>query len=167
MVFRWKRFSFPLNFYISRGNYEFLDSPYENGYMMLSEYQNASTQLKDRWRKPGDEKYTDIPSIPVGDNCRPLRPFVNSDDTIYPLEAWAYSNVRVVNAWYIRFNDFQFSYNLPDKWIKGFAKSVTLSFSATNPLQIKSKDFKGRDPEVALGQQPRSQDFSLGVKLSF
>ena len=62
---------------------------------MLSEYQNASTQLKDRWRKPGDEKYTDIPSIPVGDNCRPLRPFVNSDDTIYPLEAWAYSNVRV------------------------------------------------------------------------
>lgn len=61
-----------------------------------------------------------------------------------PLEAWAYSNVRVVNAWYIRFNDFQFSYNLPDKWIKGFAKSVTLSFSATNPLQIKSKDFKGR-----------------------
>lgn len=84
MVFRWKRFSFPLNFYISRGNYEFLDSPYENGYMMLSEYQNASTQLKDRWRKPGDEKYTDIPSIPVGDNCRPLRPFVNSDDTIYP-----------------------------------------------------------------------------------
>ena len=44
---------------------------------------------------------------------------------------------------------------------------MTVSFTATNPLQIKSKDFKGRDPEVALGQQPRSQNFSLGVNLSF
>lgn len=25
----------------------------ENGYMMLSEYQNASTQLKDRWAETG------------------------------------------------------------------------------------------------------------------
>ena len=167
MVFRYKRFSFPLNFYVSRGNYEFLDSPYENGYEMLSEYRNASTQLNDRWRQPGDEKHTNIPSIPVGDNCRPLYPFVNSDTRIYPLEAWEYSDVRVINAWYVRFNDFQFSYNLPDRWIKNFANSISVSFMATNPLQIKGKDFKGRDPEVALGQQPRSQDFSIGIKMSF
>lgn len=166
MVFRWKRFSFPLNFYVSRGNYTFLSSPYSNGFRMMSEYQNASTQLKKRWRVPGDEAHTNIPSIPVGENCRPLRPFGNST-TLYPLEAWAKSDARVVNAWYIRFNDFKFSYSLPDEWIKGFAKNVTVSFTATNPLQIKSKDFKGRDPEVALGEQPRSQNFSLGVNLSF
>ena len=167
MVFRWKRFSFPLNFYVSRGNYEFLSSPYENGYAMLSEFQNASKELKDRWRKPGDEKHTNIPSIPVNDNCRPLYPFEDGKTMLYPLEAWRYSSVRVVNAWYIRFNDFSFSYNLPDKWVKGFAKSVSFSFAATNPLQIKSKDFKGRDPEVALGSQPRSQNFSFGVSMSF
>ena len=166
MVFRWKRFSFPLNFYVSRGNYTFLSSPYSYGFRMMSEYQNASTQLKKRWREPGDEAHTNIPSIPVGENCRPLRPFGNST-TLYPLEAWAKSDARVVNAWYIRFNDFKFSYSLPDEWIKGFAKNVTVSFTATNPLQIKSKDFKGRDPEVALGEQPRSQNFSLGVNLSF
>ena len=83
------------------------------------------------------------------------------------MDAWAFSDVRVVNAWYIRFNDLKLSYNLPDKWIKGFAKSIAVSFTATNPLQIKSKDFKGRDPEVALGQQPRSQNYSLGINLSF
>lgn len=169
MVLRWKRFSFPLNFYISRGNYEFLASPYENGYSILSEYQNASSELNKRWRKPGDEKHTNIPSIPVGENCRPLYPFEDKTTTnrIYPLDAWAFSDVRVVNAWYIRFNDLKLSYNLPDKWIKGFAKSIAVSFTATNPLQIKSKDFKGRDPEVALGQQPRSQNYSLGINLSF
>ena len=166
MVFRWKRFSFPLNFYISRGNYEFLDSPYENGYEMLSEFKNASNELNDRWREPGDETRTNIPSIPVGKNCQPLYPFENGV-ALYPLDAWQYSDVRVVNAWYIRFNDFRFSYNLPDKWIKGFAKSVALSCTVTNPLQIKSKDFKGRDPEVALGNQPRSQNFSFGVNVSF
>ena len=166
MVFRWKRFSFPLNFYISRGNYEFLDSPYENGYEMLSEFKNASNELNDRWREPGDETRTNIPSIPVGKNCQPLYPFENGV-ALYPLDAWQYSDVRVVNAWYIRFNDFRFSYNLPDKWIKGFAKSVALSCTVTNPLQIKSKDFKGRDPEVALGSQPRSQNFSFGINVSF
>lgn len=166
MVFRWKRFSFPLNFYVSRGNYTFLNSPYESGYSMLSEYNNASTQLNDRWREPGDEKNTSIPSIPVADNCRPLRPFGNSTE-IYPLVAWAKSDARVVNAWFIRFNDLKFSYSLPEDWIKGFAKNITLSFTATNPLQIKSKDFKGRDPEVALGQQPRSQNFSFGINMSF
>lgn len=174
MVFRWKRFSFPLNFYISRGNYEFLASPYENGYMMPSEIKNVSKELNKRWRKPGDEKYTDIPSIPSGDNCRPLYPFTdglgnisNSTTKLYPLDAWAYSDIRVVNAWYIRFNNLNLNYDLPDKWIKGFAKNVKISFTATNPLQIKSKDFKGRDPEIALGKQPRSQDYSVGINMSF
>lgn len=166
-VLRWKRFSIPLNFYISRGNYEFLASPYEEAFRMLSEFQNAPNELNKRWRKPGDESHTVIPSIPVGENCQPLYPFYNPDTRIYPLQAWQYSTVRVVNAWYIRFNDFQFSYNLPDKWVSRFADYVSVSFSATNPLQIKSKDFKGRDPEVALGQQPRSQNFSFGLSMSF
>ena len=171
MMFRWKRFSFPLNVYFSRGNKEFLASPFENGYSMLSEYQNASDELKKRWRKPGDEKRTNIPSIPVNDNCRPYianRPTGGTMTTnFYPLDAWAYSDIRVVDAWFVRFSDLKLAYSLPEKWIKSFAKDVTLSFTMTNPLQIRSKDFKGRDPEVALGQQPRSRDFSFGVNISF
>lgn len=44
---------------------------------------------------------------------------------------------------------------------------MKLSFYATNPLQIKSKDFKGRDPEVAMGSQPRERTFSIGVDVKF
>lgn len=133
---------------------------------MPSEYQNASTQLLKRWRKPGDERFTDIPSIPVGDNCAPLKPFVNGDE-LNPYDAWKYSDIRVVDAWFIRFNNFSLSYNLPEKWISGFAEALVFTFSASNPWQIKSKDFKGRDPEVALGKQPRPQNFSFGVNVTF
>lgn len=166
MVLRWKRFRLPLNIYLSRGNKTFLKSPYSSPYMMPSEFNNASTELLKRWRKPGDEKYTKIPSIPVRENCEDLTPF-KDDNTLAPYSAWAYSDARVVNTWFIRFNNFSFAYDLPEKWISGFAKSVIVSFSASNPFQIKSKDFKGRDPEVALGKQPRPQNFSFGVNVSF
>ena len=83
------------------------------------------------------------------------------------MDAWKYSDARVVSAWYVRFNDLRLTYDLPDKWIKGLAKRVAISFTATNPLQFKSKDFKGRDPEVATGQQPRSQNYTLGINMSF
>ena len=166
MVFRWKRFSIPLGIYYVRGNKTFLNSPYPLPYQMPSEYQNASTQLLKRWREPGDERYTNIPSIPVGDNCKALKPFLNGNE-LAPYTAWMYSDVRVVEAWFIRFNNFSFSYNLPEKWIAGFARSVMLNFSASNPWQIKSKDFKGRDPEVALGKQPKPQSFSFGINVTF
>ena len=179
MMFRWKRFSFPLNFYISHGNKAFLASPYENGYSMPSEYRNVSDELNKRWRKPGDEKFTNIPSIPVGENCFPIYPFAATENEgifgntywskqgIYPLDAWAHSDVRVVDAWYIRFSDLSFSYDLPERWIKKFASNVSLSFTMTNPLQIHSSDFKGRDPEVSMGNQPRSRDYSFGINVSF
>lgn len=167
MTLRWKGFSMPIGVYVSRGNKEFLASPYENGYSMLSEYVNASDELNDRWRKPGDEKLTNIPSIPVFGNYEPYPTPNGTVADIYPLDAWAYSNVRVVNAWYVRFNNIQLNYSLPEKWIRGFADNVTCSFVVTNPWQIRSRDFKGRDPEVALGSQPRSSDFSFSVKMSF
>ena len=166
MVFRWKRFSLPLTIYLSRGNKTFLKSPYTKSYEIPSEFNNASVELLKRWRKPGDEKHTKIPSIPVRENCADVYPFGN-DNGIAPYEMWAFSDVRVVNTWFIRFNNFSFTYDLPEKWISSFAQSVIFTFSASNPLQIKSKDFKGRDPEVALGNQPRPQNFSFGVNVSF
>lgn len=169
-VLRYKRFSMPLQFYISRGNYEFLASPFPNPSSMPSEYENVSSDLNRRWRKPGDR--TDIPSIPTGESNIPyyLNWTASSGQratTVYPLEAWQYSTARVVKAWFIRFQDFRFSYDLPEKWIKGFAQNLRLSATASNPLIIKSRDFKGRDPEVALGNQPRSQNYSLNVSVTF
>lgn len=88
MNFRYKNWTLATSFYWSTGNQCFLSSPYgemNNTYGMPSEYKNASTQLLKRWRKSGDEKYTNIPSIPVGENCLPMYPFKDSSVSLLSL----------------------------------------------------------------------------------
>ncbi len=164
--FRDKSLSLSANFYLSTGNQKFLAPPYNGRTKMASEYQNLSTQLLDRWRKPGDEKHTTLPSLPTPENSRVLYPFSNYTE-IFPYDAWSYSDIRVVDAWYLRCNNVSVSYTIPHELIKRFAQNVSLSFSASNPFQIVSKDFNGRDPEVAMGSQPLSRNYSFSVNVSF
>lgn len=166
MNFRYKQWTLATSFYLSMGNQAFLDSPYESNVgVMPSEYENASKQLVNRWRKPGD--VTDIPSIPVGENCAPLYPFKSRWTSLYPYQAWSYSDARVVDAWYLRCTNINLSYVFPERLIGRFAQHISCSFTVTNPFQIVSRDFDGRDPEVAKGEQPLSRNFSLGVNVSF
>lgn len=115
----------------------------------------------------GDEKHTKIPSIPVGENSRSLYPFKNNYVSLYPYEAWGYSDARVVDAWYLRCNSINLSYVFPEKLVKKFAQSMSVSFMVTNPFQIVSKDFDGRDSEVAKGNQPLSSNYTLNFHVSF
>lgn len=168
MVLRYKRLSIPLSIYYVHGGKQFLPNPYTKADRMPSELTNVSSELNKRWRQPGDENHTNIPGIPVrGAYERQTYEFEEGDIYFMPYEAWGLSTARVVDVWYIRFNDFSFSYDLPERWIRGFAESVRISAYASNPLQIKSKDFKGRDPEVAMGSQPRERTFSIGLDIQF
>ena len=168
MVFRYKNLSIPFSVYYVHGGKQFLPNPWTQRDRMPTEYTNVSNELNKRWRNPGDEAHTNIPGVPVtGTYEGTLYEAGEGTITLYPYQMWGYSNVRVVDMWYIRFNDFSLSYDLPERWIKGFAQSVRISAFASNPLQIKSKDLKGRDPEVAMGSQPRERTFSLGVDITF
>ena len=49
------------------GNQKFLASPFKNinsRSRVPSEYLNMSVEMVKRWRTPGDEKFTQIPSLP-------------------------------------------------------------------------------------------------------
>ena len=72
-----------------------------------------------------------------------------------------------MNASFLRCNSISLSYNLSKGWIKKFAQNMGFTFSVSNPFMIVSKDFKGKDPEVATGSQPLSQSYTVGVNLSF
>ena len=170
MNFRYKNWTLATSFYLSTGNQCFLSSPYgemNNTYGMPSEYRNASTQLLKRWRESGDEKYTNIPSIPVGEYCLPMYPFKESSVSLYPYEAWANSDVRVVDAWYLRCNSISLSYVFPERLIRRFAQNVGFTMTLSNPFQIVSSDFDSRDPEVAKGSQPLTRNFTLSLNVSF
>ena len=64
-------------------------------------------------------------------------------------------------------NNIGISYSFPEKSLPKGLHSMNLSFSLSNPFQIRSSDFKGRDPEVALGSQPLQRSMSLSVGVSF
>ena len=120
-----------------------------------------------RWREPGDEAHTNIPSLPHPTTNLASYPFYQNWKSFYPYEAYPYSDVRVVDAWYLRCNNITLSYNIPQRLISRYAQDVSVSFTVSNPFQIVSKDFQGRDPEVASGNQPLSRNYSLSVNVSF
>ena len=171
---RYKTWSLTSGLYLSTGNQTFL-APMASFYEYIpSEEQNMSTEWVNRWRKPGDEKHTNVPSLPnIVDSAQPINftsEVKNSQgltNSYKPYELYAYSNARVVDAWYLRCNNIRLNYTVPTERLPKFLQNLSFSFSMSNPFQIRSNDFKGRDPEVALGNQPMSHDYAFSVNLSF
>ncbi|WP_065220684.1 MULTISPECIES: SusC/RagA family TonB-linked outer membrane protein [Butyricimonas] len=155
------------SFYLSTGNQQFL-APLTTSYSSIpSEYENMSTEWLKRWRKPGDEKYTKVPSLPNRiTSAKPLE-FLDYTNGISPYELYAYSTARVVDAWYLKCGNVQLSYTLPAEKLPKIFQNLSFNCSISNPFSIVSKDFLGRDPEVALGSQPLSRTISFGINASF
>lgn len=80
---------------------------------------------------------------------------------------YAYSTARVVDTWYLRCNNIALSYTLPTEKLPKGLQNLSFQCSLSNPFQLRSNDFKGRDPEVALGNQPMQSTVSFSVNLSF
>lgn len=72
-----------------------------------------------------------------------------------------------INASFLRCNNISLAYNLSGKKIAGFARNIAMSLNVTNPFIIVSKDFKGKDPEVATGSQPIFRNYTLSLNISF
>ena len=165
---RYKTLSLTSGLYFSFGNKAFMAPMSSNYESIPGEEYNMSTEWLKRWRKPGDEKTTTVPSLPnISTSAQPINVPVSVGTRLKPYELYAKSDVRVVDAWFIRCNSIQLAYTLPPAKLPHFLQNLSVSFSMTNPFQIRSKDFLGRDPEVALGNQPMSHDYSLGISLSF
>ena len=170
MNFRYKSLSLATSFYLSVGAKRLLAPLYDeaNFELAVSEYSNLSKDMVKRWRKAGDDTRTDIPAIPNMFRNAEIKPFGEAHDyKFYPYEMYNNSSARVVNASYLRCNNISLSYNVPEKLISGFAQSISLSFSVSNPFQIVSKDYKGVDPEGAMGNQPLSRNYTFGLNVSF
>ena len=168
---RYKNFSLSSGLYLSLGNQQFMAPLMKDMESIPSEYENMSTEWLKRWRKPGDEKHTNVPALPnIATNAVEI--YRKTQDgkkqtNVKPYELYAYSKVRVLNEWFLRCNSISCSYYVPEKKLPSFLQSLSFNFSVSNPFQMRSNDFKGRDPEVALGSQPLQRSMSLGVSMSF
>ena len=166
MSFRYKSLSLSSSFNLQIGGKKFLYEVFDESIVTStpSAYVNLPKELTKRWRKPGDEAFTDIPALSSTEASYYKLPNGASE---YAPRLYNYSDVRVVNASFLRYNALSLNYTLPEKWVKKmYLKNLSFSASVSNPFIIVSKEFKGMDPEVATGSQPISRTYSFGINVS-
>lgn len=159
-TFKYKNFS--LNAFITyqAGNKIRLNPVFKSNY---SDMDAMPREFADRWVLPGDEQYTNIPSIPDIVTLRTM-------NASYPYNNYNYSDVRVADGSFIRLRTIALSYNLPQKVIGlSFIKNASVSLTGTNLLLLYSdKKLYGQDPEffssggVAL---PVAKQVTLSLKV--
>ncbi len=123
-------------------------------------YQSEKSSLIDqRWRKPGDEAFTDIPAVAL-ENSFGNRAFVTQN-----------SSNSIASAGFFRLSDIQLGYDVPTNWLKGrYVKSLNLALNLQN-VALWTRNKMGIDPEAILSdgtllaRQPMRYGLTLIVGL--
>ena len=164
-TFNYKNLS--LNVFISfqAGNKIRLYPSFRGGYVDLDA---MPKEFADSWLHAGDEKVTDVPVISDQYYLTQL-----NGQSLFPYNAYNYSDIRVAKGDFVRLKSVSLSYNLTPWLVKkaSIVKSLSFTAAVTNPYLIYSdKKLKGQDPEFfnAGGvAQPLQKQITLSIKAGF
>ncbi|MDF2516329.1 MAG: hypothetical protein K0R59_1625 [Sphingobacterium sp.] len=130
--------------------------------------QNMQTWLLDRWRKPGDELNTNIPSFPNYLLQRGAL-FDSFSESRYKL--YNHSDIMLAKADYLKCRSMSLGYNVPANWLQRMKVSqASVALIMSNVFTLAGKEWQGQDPELpglgttALPQQPM---YNLSINISF
>ncbi len=165
---RYRSFTLGTSFSLLLGGKTRLISPYADlngGRYMPSPEKNVTRDLSKRWKKPGDEKYTNIPGFIQGAGYMVTLPSGSSSyDVMYLYEK---SDELVVNSSFLRCRGLNFSWQLNKEMVKKMGlNSLRLTMSVNNLFTIASKRFDGYDPELG-GKQVMPKNYSIGLNVGF
>lgn len=123
-------------------------------------------EFKNRWRNPGDERYTTVPVIAS------MRQYKNDSNLSYAYNAYNYSTERIAKGDFIRLKEISLSYDFPSKWLSAIKfTNLQLKIQATNLcLLYADKKLNGQDPEffnTGGVATPLPKQFTLTVRLGF
>lgn len=184
---RWKNIRLTGNFTYSLGNKIRLFAMYNNAESAMNVQNilpenNISRDFLNRWRKPGDEKHTNIPAIiSQGDDCYGIYERHWSDKGTYsdiqqltPYSVWNmydYGDHRVVSGNYLKCSNLSLTYEFKDELLKKMHLSrLDLTLSATNLFTVSAKELKGQTPTqggfatIQLSDRPT---YTFGLTVSF
>ena len=148
----WKQFSLSFNITWKAGHY-FRRSSVAY-YDLLPGRSLGHPDYNKRWKNPGDEKVTNVPSIDYSND--PHR------DGFY-----RFSEVLVEKGDLIRFQDLRFSYDLSRKQVKKLPMQVLSFYVYANNLGLLWKATEHDiDPDNVSGY-PNPRTWSLGIKVDF
>lgn len=169
--FGYRQFGLSFNFAYSLGNKIRLLKLCSGNAINPYPEQNVRREYLDRWRAPGDENYTNIPSLVASDFIR-NSPWWSGSSTglLYPFagssiyDMYDNSDIRVVKGNYLKLQSISFRYNVHDEICKKLhIKSAYLSLTGTNLFTICSKALKGQDPT----QSGASNNINLTIRPNY
>lgn len=133
-----------------------------------SDFYAMSNEFKNRWMVPGDENYTDIPTIA---SMRQLTEY-GASAVSRGYNAYNYSSARIAKGDFIRMKEISLTYDLPKEWIRR-AKfdNISVKIQVTNPFLIYAhKSLNGQDPEFYQAggvSSPLARQFTFTLKFGF
>ncbi|NLR57578.1 SusC/RagA family TonB-linked outer membrane protein [Chitinophaga polysaccharea] len=167
--FRYKSFATTAEFYYALGGHKRLNPlstqvQSDNG--VPTPFTNVSKELIDRWRKPGDEKVTNVPAIvDVTTNTF----YGNFPDDVYA--AYNQSDLRVVNSSFMRCRSFRLDYFWPQQMVRRIGvKSITTGLFINNLFTVASSKLHGQDPEidgVGTTALPITRQYGFNMNVNF
>lgn len=161
--FRYKNLSLTTSLYLRVGGKTILQSAYQSTYLP-SEFENLTNELVNRWT-PENTQATlpGLPDINVATVQLPNGEYA----TVYQM--YNYSTDRIASTTSLACNNLGLTYDVPHEWLKRHLHLQSLSIGASvgNLFILHTGDFKGRDPEVAMGQQPRTRSLSFNLNVAF
>lgn len=159
MLFKYKQISLYALFAVQWGGHDRLPelyaSSFSSGSGLPKPEQNVSRKLIDRWKKAGDEAYTNIPSLPGAGNEQIELPTVERGGYGYKnlYEMYNLSDVRVANTDFIRCRSLSLSYEMNPEWLKrAYIRRMQIKASMTTRLcgfRIRNGTVWTRNPELA------------------
>ena len=139
--------------------------------------QNMGSDFVNRWRKPGDEKYTNIPALTDEYySVRGMYADINKTTIMDNVSSnyWQMYNdadMRVVSGNFMRCNSLSLSYSFGKNVLEKLRlSSLYMSLGVSNPFVIKAKGLQGRDPEqltMGSGTIPPQQTYSFSLNVTF
>jgi TonB-linked SusC/RagA family outer membrane protein len=121
---------------------------------------NISPEFLNRWRKPGDEAFTDIP------------PYITNASPSAGISNFAYftsGDINFVDASFVKLRDITLFYDLPKSLInKVYAQGITFRVQMSNIMLWKANKY-GIDPEFGQSMviPVNQKTLTLGANLSF
>ena len=159
-IFRYKNLTLNVFITYSFGNVVRLDPVFSSEYSDLSA---TPKEFNNRWIKPGDEKYTNIPVIASRQQLN------NISYLSKAYQSYNYSTARVAKGDFIRMKEISLAYEFPKTITQALnISNLSLKLQATNLfLLYADKKLNGQDPEFfnAGGvATPMPKQFTLTLK---
>lgn len=173
--FGWRNFGLSFNLTYSLGNkIRLLKIASGYGTAIAYPQQNLRKEFVNRWRRPGDEAYTNIPGLQADNNLNmpwwSQFPAYQFGGSIYDL--YDNSDIRLVSGDFLKLQSTSFRYNFAEKFVHKLGLSAAyVSLTGTNLFIISNKMLKGQDPTQS-GSTPNislslTPTYSSSINVSF